>query len=93
MMIGTTFLFNSAFTYESHDYPNDYQRKSRLSKKYGCIDESDRIPNNSHYDVYERAPKRPGFQNDELPYRSKSQTYGDTTYHTYDYPQSRNGFQ
>jgi hypothetical protein len=87
---GILSLCDSIFAYApSHECVNS--RRS-LHEQYGCIDESDRMPYNTHYNVYQSAPQRHGFQNYDAPYTFKSETYGDTTYHTYQPQSSRKGF-
>lgn len=86
-LLGVIFLVNSGFAYSYYqntdsDWGNQDPYRSSLS-----------IPENtSHYHVYQQAPKRNGFENEELPFTSKSQTFGDTTYHIYDSKQPRRGF-
>ena len=79
IFLGTNYV-SAIYSVSNQDYGNKY---------CGWVDEH---RSETTYNVYEQAPQRNGFRNEEQSTTYKSQTYGDTTYHTA-YPSSpRKGY-
>lgn len=88
MLAGSIFLFNTSFA-----HPCNSETNQEIQDKYcGWMDQYLQLKSTTSYDVHQQPLKRNGFQNEGPSFTSKSQTFGDTTYHTYESPSSRKGF-
>ncbi len=85
---GSMFWFSFCF---ASIYENGINQN--IHDKYcGWMDQHSQQNNNTSHHVSNKPLRRSGFQNQELPTTSTSQTFGNTTYHTYDPVQQRQGF-